>query len=89
MNIKVLDIATKHNLEVSEIRYAMQNCICSKAKKNKRGNEVTLCIGILPTGQTCEVMFYTNKYFEHVVFHAKAPARNAFVKEVKSKRKGK
>ena len=89
LNIKILDSAKKHDLKESEIKFALENCICSKVKKNERGNEITLCIGILPTGQTCELIFYVNKYLEHVVFHAMTPARNDFVKQVKRGKKGK
>lgn len=88
MNIKVLDSALKHELDESEIRHAMKNSVCSKSKKNSRGIEIYLCVGILPTGQTCELMFYINKFFEYVVFHAMSPARNQFVKDVQAKKKG-
>ena len=88
MNIKILDSALKHELSENEIRHAMENSVCSKSKKNSRGNVIWLCVGILPTGQTCELMFYVNKFFEHVVFHAMSPARNQFVKDVQSKKRG-
>lgn len=88
MNVKVLDSALKHGLTEEEVKHAMDNCVCSKAKKNKSGNTVYLCIGILQNGTTCEAMFYINKFFEHVVFHAMSPARNQFVKDVQEKRKG-
>ncbi len=88
MNIRVLDSALKHGLDESEIKHAMENSVCSKSRKNAKGNNVYSCVGILPTGQTCELMFYINKFFQHVVFHAMSPARNAFVKDVQSKKKG-
>ena len=87
MNIRVLESAKKHNLTEDEIKYASKNIVCDKVKKRK-DNLVHFAVGILPSGKTCELIFYIEHFGEVVIFHAMSPAKNQFVKEVQKSKRG-
>ena len=81
MFIKVLPSANKHNLTDEEIRHAINNIVCDKTKQ-KDGKNYHFAIGLLPSGKTCEMVFFVEHIDQVVVFHAMSPARKQFIKEV-------
>ena len=75
--------ALKHGLSEEEITTAFEQSVKYKNREsNRNGAFVRMIIGVLPNGETCEMIGFFSNMGEFVVFHAMAPARKSFINEV-------
>ena len=86
MNILIRNSALKHNLTEDEIDYAFLNIFRSKRVYSKKYDyENIWAIGILPNGNSCELIFSYKDIDTAIIFHAMSPARKSFTKKLERK----
>ena len=83
MNVICEESALKHGLTEEEIATAFEQSVKYKNRENNNdGAFVRMVIGVLPNGNTCELIGFFSNMDEFVVFHAMSPARQSFINEV-------